>query len=175
MSECGDGHLVQRDQEKEEHQQTSNNGVAASSELLPRPSTTQRRGSAMPGVPPRSQVSKREMRLFIQVGYATQSISTPIQFFVVSLIFLTTWTTWQWLPRVTDNISPYVTKWIYFTLTTFFFINNAVNPTVYLIFNSTLRREVGGLGIAHAWRRMCVGAGNVLRMSTHVYIAMCGE
>lgn len=72
----------------------------------------------------RSQLNSREMKLFIQ-------------FFVVSLVFLLTFLTWQWLLRLPD-----ASKWIYFTTTTFFFINNAVNPTVYLIYNSGLRREV---------------------------------
>ena len=44
--------------------------------------------------------------------------------------------TWQWLPRISAS------KWIYFSMTSFFFINNGVNPTVYFIFNTTLRREV---------------------------------
>uniref|UniRef100_A0A7E4W5V3 G_PROTEIN_RECEP_F1_2 domain-containing protein n=1 Tax=Panagrellus redivivus TaxID=6233 RepID=A0A7E4W5V3_PANRE len=73
--------------------------------------------------PPRSQVSKKEMRLFIQ-------------FFVVSLVFLLTWTTWQWLPTI------YASKWAYFVMTSLFFINNSVNPTVYLLFNTQLRREL---------------------------------
>ncbi|CAJ0947179.1 unnamed protein product, partial [Mesorhabditis belari] len=73
--------------------------------------------------PPRSQVSKKEMRLFIQ-------------FFVVSLVFLLTWTTWQWLPHMSTS------KWAFFAMTSLFFINNSVNPTVYLIFNSQLRREL---------------------------------
>uniref|UniRef100_A0A1I8A1A8 G_PROTEIN_RECEP_F1_2 domain-containing protein n=1 Tax=Steinernema glaseri TaxID=37863 RepID=A0A1I8A1A8_9BILA len=73
--------------------------------------------------PPRSQVSKKEMRLFIQ-------------FFVVSLVFLLTWTTWQWLPHISGS------KWAYFVMTSLFFINNSVNPTVYLLFNTQLRREL---------------------------------
>uniref|UniRef100_A0AC34QHD1 G-protein coupled receptors family 1 profile domain-containing protein n=1 Tax=Panagrolaimus sp. JU765 TaxID=591449 RepID=A0AC34QHD1_9BILA len=73
--------------------------------------------------PPRSQVSKKEMRLFIQ-------------FFVVSVVFLLTWTTWQWLPYI------YHSKWAYFVMTSLFFINNSVNPTVYLLFNTQLRREL---------------------------------
>ncbi|KAK0397013.1 hypothetical protein QR680_001942 [Steinernema hermaphroditum] len=73
--------------------------------------------------PPRSQVSKKEMRLFIQ-------------FFVVSLVFLLTWTTWQWLPHMSES------KWAYFVMTSLFFINNSVNPTVYLLFNTQLRREL---------------------------------
>uniref|UniRef100_A0A0N4ZW98 G_PROTEIN_RECEP_F1_2 domain-containing protein n=1 Tax=Parastrongyloides trichosuri TaxID=131310 RepID=A0A0N4ZW98_PARTI len=74
-------------------------------------------------LPPRGQVSKKEMRLFIQ-------------FFVVSLVFLITWTTWQWLPNISDS------KWAYFVMTSLFFINNSVNPTVYIIFNTQLRREL---------------------------------
>uniref|UniRef100_A0A0K0EX73 G_PROTEIN_RECEP_F1_2 domain-containing protein n=1 Tax=Strongyloides venezuelensis TaxID=75913 RepID=A0A0K0EX73_STRVS len=74
-------------------------------------------------LPPRGQVSKKEMRLFIQ-------------FFVVSLVFLITWTTWQWLPTISDS------KWAYFVMTSLFFINNSVNPTVYIIFNTQLRREL---------------------------------
>ncbi|CAJ0575021.1 unnamed protein product, partial [Mesorhabditis spiculigera] len=73
--------------------------------------------------PPRSQVSKKEMRLFIQ-------------FFVVSVVFLLTWTSWQWLPHMSTS------KWAFFVMTSLFFINNSVNPTVYLIFNSQLRREL---------------------------------
>lgn len=77
------------------------------------------------------QASRREIRLFVQ-------------FFVVSLVFLSTWVTWQWLPRIPD-----ASKWIYFATTTFFFINNAVNPTVYLIFNSGLRHQVKALFFAN--------------------------
>ncbi|CAI2355572.1 unnamed protein product [Caenorhabditis sp. 36 PRJEB53466] len=80
--------------------------------------------------PPRSQVSKKEMRLFIQ-------------FFVVSLVFLVTWTTWQWLPYMSES------KWAYFVMTSLFFINNSVNPTVYLIFNTQLRRELHYLLCRH--------------------------
>ncbi|VDN55790.1 unnamed protein product [Dracunculus medinensis] len=67
--------------------------------------------------PPRNQVSKKEMRLFIQ-------------FFLVSVVFLLTWTTWQWLPHIFES------KWAYFVMTSLFFINNSVNPTVYLFFNT---------------------------------------
>ncbi|CAD6188941.1 unnamed protein product [Caenorhabditis auriculariae] len=80
--------------------------------------------------PPRSQVSKKEMRLFIQ-------------FFVVSLVFLLTWTTWQWLPHMSTS------KWAYFVMTSLFFINNSVNPTVYLVFNTQLRRELHYLLCRH--------------------------
>uniref|UniRef100_A0A914C1M8 G-protein coupled receptors family 1 profile domain-containing protein n=1 Tax=Acrobeloides nanus TaxID=290746 RepID=A0A914C1M8_9BILA len=73
--------------------------------------------------PPRSQISKKEMRLFVQ-------------FFVVSIVFLLTWTTWQWLPYMSES------KWAYFLMTSLFFINNSVNPTVYLLFNTQLRREL---------------------------------
>ncbi|VDK49455.1 unnamed protein product [Anisakis simplex] len=73
--------------------------------------------------PPRSQVSKKEMRLFIQ-------------FFLVSVVFLLTWTTWQWLPHMSES------KWAYFVMTSLFFINNSVNPTVYLLYNTQLRREL---------------------------------
>lgn len=76
--------------------------------------------------PPRGQISKKEMRLFIQ-------------FFVVSVVFLLTWTTWQWLPHMSES------KWAYFIMTSLFFINNSVNPTVYLLFNTQLRRELGRL------------------------------
>ncbi|GMR60347.1 hypothetical protein PMAYCL1PPCAC_30542 [Pristionchus mayeri] len=80
--------------------------------------------------PPRSQVSKKEMRLFIQ-------------FFFVSIVFLMTWSTWQWLPYVSDS------KWAYFIMTSLFFINNSVNPTVYLLFNTQLRRELHYLLCRH--------------------------
>ncbi|CAI4223928.1 unnamed protein product [Auanema sp. JU1783] len=70
-----------------------------------------------------SQVSKKELRLFIQ-------------FFLVSIVFLLTWTTWQWLPRFFQS------KGACFAMTSLFFINNSVNPTVYLIFNTQLRREL---------------------------------
>ncbi|KJH48734.1 7 transmembrane receptor [Dictyocaulus viviparus] len=80
--------------------------------------------------PPRSQVSKKEMRLFIQ-------------FFVVSLVFLLTWTTWQWLPHMSGS------KWAYFLMTSLFFINNSVNPTVYLLFNTQLRKELHYLLCRH--------------------------
>lgn len=59
-----------------------------------------------------------------------------IQFFIVSVVFLLTWTTWQWLPHMSDS------KWAYFVMTSLFFINNSINPTVYLIFNTQLRRQV---------------------------------
>ncbi|KHJ42684.1 7 transmembrane receptor [Trichuris suis] len=69
------------------------------------------------------QLSNREMRLFIQ-------------FSVVSLVFAVTFVTWQWLPRIS------VSKWIYFVTTSLFFVNNCINPTIYLIFNSLLRQEI---------------------------------
>lgn len=47
--------------------------------------------------------------------------------------------TWQWLPRLFES------KWVGFTVTTLFFINNATNPTVYLIFNNSLRSQVAKL------------------------------
>uniref|UniRef100_A0A8R1TU22 G_PROTEIN_RECEP_F1_2 domain-containing protein n=1 Tax=Onchocerca volvulus TaxID=6282 RepID=A0A8R1TU22_ONCVO len=74
----------------------------------------------------RGQISKKELRLFIQ-------------FFVVSLVFLLTWTTWQWLPYISES------KWAYFIMTSLFFINNSINPTVYLLFNTQLRHEIGRL------------------------------
>lgn len=80
--------------------------------------------SLIRNVSQRGQPNSREMKLFIQ-------------FFVVSVVFLVTFLSWQWLLRLPD-----ASKWIYFTTTTFFFVNNAVNPTVYLIYNSGLRREV---------------------------------
>ncbi|KAL1239381.1 C-C chemokine receptor type [Trichinella pseudospiralis] len=54
----------------------------------------------MAATPRRIQPSNREMRLFVQ-------------FFFVSLVFLITFVTWQWLPRIS------VSKWIYFVCTTF--------------------------------------------------------
>ncbi|PAV89256.1 hypothetical protein WR25_21223 [Diploscapter pachys] len=92
--------------------------------------------------PPRSQVSKKEMRLFIQ-------------FFVVSLVFLLTWTTWQWLPYMSES------KWAGFAMTSLFFINNSVNPSVYLIFNSQLRRELHYLLCRH---RAVTQAQNKLKL-----------
>ncbi|CAG9540169.1 unnamed protein product [Cercopithifilaria johnstoni] len=74
----------------------------------------------------RRQISKKELRLFIQ-------------FFLVSLVFLLTWTTWQWLPQISDS------KWAYFIMTSLFFINNSINPTVYLLFNTQLRNEISRL------------------------------
>ncbi|KAM3726584.1 Neuropeptide S receptor [Dirofilaria immitis] len=71
----------------------------------------------------RGQISKKELRLFIQ-------------FFVVSMVFLLTWTTWQWLPHISKS------KWAYFIMTSLFFINNSINPTVYLLFNTQLRYEI---------------------------------
>ncbi|MFH4983500.1 hypothetical protein AB6A40_010209 [Gnathostoma spinigerum] len=59
-----------------------------------------------------------------------------LQFFVVSVVFLLTWTTWQWMPHIFDS------KWAYFVMTSLFFINNSINPTVYLIFNTQLRHEL---------------------------------
>ena len=55
---------------------------------------------------------------------------------MVSVVFLLTWTTWQWLPYMSES------KWAYFLMTSLFFINNSVNPTVYLLFNTQLRREL---------------------------------
>uniref|UniRef100_A0A914W3Z4 G-protein coupled receptors family 1 profile domain-containing protein n=1 Tax=Plectus sambesii TaxID=2011161 RepID=A0A914W3Z4_9BILA len=71
-------------------------------------------------------VSRRETRLFVQ-------------FAIVSTVFLLSLATWQWLPRLFES------KWVGFTVTTLFFINNATNPTVYLIFNSSLRSQVAKL------------------------------
>lgn len=78
------------------------------------------------------------------------------QFFVVSMVFLVTWTTWQWLPHMSES------KWAYFAMTSLFFINNSVsylcnftnfqvqvNPTVYLLFNTQLRRELHYLLCRH--------------------------
>ncbi|VDP11791.1 unnamed protein product [Onchocerca flexuosa] len=79
----------------------------------------------------RGQISRKELRLFIR-------------FFVVSLVFLLIWTTWQWLPYISES------KWAYFIITSLFFINNSINPTVYLLFNtqvsfSNLRHEISRL------------------------------
>lgn len=73
------------------------------------------------------QPSKREMKLLTQ-------------FVIVSVVFLLTFFMWQCLFKLPSD-----SKWIYFTTTTFFFINNAVNPTVYLIYNTTLRKELSDL------------------------------
>lgn len=73
------------------------------------------------------QPSRREMKLLTQ-------------FLIVSVVFLLTFLMWQWLFKL-----PSTSKWIYFTTTTFFFINNAVNPTVYLIYNTSLRKELSNL------------------------------
>ncbi|VDP01848.1 unnamed protein product [Soboliphyme baturini] len=82
----------------------------------------------------RTQPNKRELRLFLQ-------------FFVVSLVFLATFVTWQWLPRIAAS------KWVYFVCTSMFFVNNAVNPTVYLIYNVMIRQEITNLlcGCCKAW------------------------
>lgn len=78
-------------------------------------------------VRPTPVVSRRELRLFFQ-------------FCAVSLIFLVTFAAWQCLPHI-----HFEAKWVGFAVTTLFFINNCTNPTVYLFFNSSLRREVGFL------------------------------
>ncbi|VDN01035.1 unnamed protein product [Thelazia callipaeda] len=84
---------------------------------------------------PRRQISKKEMRLFLQ-------------FFLVSLVFLVTWTTWQWLPYMSES------KWAYFIMTSLFFINNSINPTIYLLFNTQLRRELS--------RMLCTSNNNAV-------------
>ncbi|CAJ0597204.1 unnamed protein product [Cylicocyclus nassatus] len=58
------------------------------------------------------------------------------QFLAVSLIYLATWTTWQWMPFVSAS------KWLYFLMMSFAYLNNAVNPTIYLYFNNDLRSKV---------------------------------
>uniref|UniRef100_A0A1I7XEE9 G_PROTEIN_RECEP_F1_2 domain-containing protein n=1 Tax=Heterorhabditis bacteriophora TaxID=37862 RepID=A0A1I7XEE9_HETBA len=86
------------------------------------------------------------MSLSCQMNGCTRmsSVRPPrSQFFVVSLVFLLTWTTWQWLPHMSGS------KWAYFVMTSLFFINNSVNPTVYLLFNTQLRRELHYLLCRH--------------------------
>lgn len=83
--------------------------------------------------------SSRETRRIRGVEHNTVSsreFRLVVQFFVVSIVFLSTFVTWQILPRVSAS------KWIYAFMTELFFINNGVNPTVYLIFNSGLRKEL---------------------------------
>lgn len=90
-----------------------------------------------------------------------QIFHTNFQFFVTSVFYLLTWTTWQWLPYMSAS------KWIYFIMTSLFFVNNSVrlifhnfsqkeflfmemcyksplkvNPTIYLLFNTNLRRRL---------------------------------
>uniref|UniRef100_A0A915KBD3 G-protein coupled receptors family 1 profile domain-containing protein n=1 Tax=Romanomermis culicivorax TaxID=13658 RepID=A0A915KBD3_ROMCU len=67
--------------------------------------------------------SRRELRLFFQ-------------FFSVSLIFFLSFATWNWLPKMSGS------RWVGFTVTTLFFVNNCINPVVYLIFNDMLRRQL---------------------------------
>ncbi|KIH68304.1 hypothetical protein ANCDUO_01360 [Ancylostoma duodenale] len=74
---------------------------------------------------------------------AKYQLTIRTRFFVVSLVFLLTWTTWQWLPHMSGS------KWAYFVMTSLFFINNSVNPTVYLLFNTQLRRELHYLLCRH--------------------------
>ncbi|EYC30587.1 hypothetical protein Y032_0005g2735 [Ancylostoma ceylanicum] len=76
------------------------------------------------------QCSKKELALFMQ-------------FLATSVFYLLTWTTWQWLPHISAS------KWIYFVMTSLFFINNSINPTIYLVFNTSLRRRICGL----LWRK----------------------
>lgn len=73
---------------------------------------------------PNQAISRREIRLFVQ-------------FCTVSTVFLVTWVTWQWLPYAFSS------RWAGMACTTLFFINNCTNPTVYLLFNSVLREQVG--------------------------------
>lgn len=68
--------------------------------------------------------SRREVRLFFQ-------------FATVSVIFFLTFFTWSWLPHLSSD-----SKWIGFAVTSLFFVNNSINPIVYLIFNSVLRRQI---------------------------------
>ncbi|KRY90847.1 Melatonin-related receptor [Trichinella pseudospiralis] len=94
----------------------------------------------MAATPRRIQPSNREMRLFVQ-------------FFFVSLVFLITFVTWQWLPRIS------VSKWIYFVCTSLFFLNNCMNPTVYIIFNSLLRKEM--LKMICWWQKVTIMGKNI--------------
>ncbi|CAJ0602689.1 unnamed protein product [Cylicocyclus nassatus] len=59
-----------------------------------------------------------------------------IQFLAGSLIYLLTWITWQWLPRLSPS------KWMFFVMMSFSFSNNAMNPTIYLICNKSLREKL---------------------------------
>ncbi|CAJ0597566.1 unnamed protein product [Cylicocyclus nassatus] len=61
------------------------------------------------------------------------------QFFGAFLIYFMTWSCWTWLPYMPS------TEWVDFSTTTFYFLNTAANPTVYLIFNSSLRQGVSQL------------------------------
>ncbi|VDM67965.1 unnamed protein product [Strongylus vulgaris] len=67
------------------------------------------------------------------------------QFLAVSLVYVLTWTSWQWLPCVS------LSKWIYFAMMTFSVFSNAANPTIYLVFNKNLRHKVLDL----LFRRNC--------------------
>ncbi|CAJ0596920.1 unnamed protein product [Cylicocyclus nassatus] len=57
------------------------------------------------------------------------------QFFATSLVYVLTWTCWLWMPNITFS------QWIGFSMTSLFFINTSVNPTIYLIFNKSLRQK----------------------------------
>ncbi|PAV60961.1 hypothetical protein WR25_25796 [Diploscapter pachys] len=77
-------------------------------------------------VRPQKQINKKEMALFTQ-------------FFVISLSYLSTWTTWQWAWYISES------KWTGFITSSLFFINISISSAVNIIFNSTLRREIKDL------------------------------
>lgn len=92
----------------------------------PQMSSASTNGVANSGGRQAQKASRRDIRLFIQ-------------FCVVSLVFLATFVFWQILPRLVES------KWIYAVMTGLFLVNNGTNPTVYIIFNSTLRKEIIGI------------------------------
>lgn len=65
-----------------------------------------------------------------------REVNLLVQFCVVSLVFFATFLTWQILPQFLSS------KWIFALTTCLFLVNNCTNPTVYLIFNATLRKEI---------------------------------
>lgn len=99
--------------------------------------------------PTLTMTSRREVRLFFQ-------------FATVSIIFFLSFATWGWLPRLSGS------KWVGLIVTSLFFINNSTNPTVYLIFNATLRRQLQKLFCTlklvderqNAWAQLRNGTAN---------------
>ncbi|CAJ0602169.1 unnamed protein product [Cylicocyclus nassatus] len=78
----------------------------------------------------RERTAKKELRLLFQ-------------FIAVSLVYVFTWISWQWLPYVPPS------KWVFFLSMTFSLLNVAAKPTIYLMFNETLRQRL--IVIRHRW------------------------
>ncbi|CAJ0597565.1 unnamed protein product [Cylicocyclus nassatus] len=79
---------------------------------------------------------------FQQSASSTGNISNSrearllVQFLCAYLIYVATWSWWLWLPYL-----PFA-EWVGFMTSTFYYLNNVANPTVYLIFNKSLRQKV---------------------------------